>query len=143
MRKWVGRVIAVGLILGFGSLGVTATYKGPEVKLKGPEVIKMPTKIKNKESTVIFLHHKHQQIVKGDCGKCHHGKTPDWKKVPYKEGMKIEKCESCHNKNHPKKKLNSAKKAMHKRCMGCHKEFKKEGKKHGPIRKCKDCHKSN
>ena len=134
MRKWLVRVTVLGLILGFGGLGITATDKGPEV-------IKIPTP-KKKKTTVTFSHHKHQEMLKGDCGECHHGKTADWKKVPYKEGMKIEKCETCHNKSHPNKKLNSPKKAMHKNCRDCHKERKKAGKKHGPV-KCKDCHKKS
>ncbi|QJA07020.1 cytochrome c3 family protein [Thermosulfurimonas marina] len=93
-----------------------------------------------KHSTVVFPHWKHQEVLKGNCGECHHSRTADWKQVPYKEGMKIQECKTCHNKNHPNKKLNSVKKAMHTNCKGCHKEMKKAGKKTGPT-KCTGCHK--
>ncbi|WP_068671711.1 cytochrome c3 family protein [Thermosulfurimonas dismutans] len=132
MRKWLAMLGAVGLILGVYGVGTGSCNKGPEV-------IKLPSP-KMKKTTVTFSHHKHQEILNGNCGECHHSKTADWKQVPYKEGMKIEKCETCHNKSHPNKKLNSVKKAMHANCKGCHKSMKKAGKKHGPV-KCTGCHK--
>ncbi len=129
MRKLVTWLGVLSLILGFYGLAVSSGDKGPEV-------IEFPAK----KGKVVFHHHEHQNFLKGNCGECHHGKTADWKQVPYKEGMKIEKCATCHNKSHPNKKLNSVKKAMHKNCKGCHKAFKKAGKKTGPT-KCKGCHK--
>lgn len=79
-----------------------------------------------------FPHRKHQEMLK-DCGICHHSED-DGKQVPYKEGMKIQKCETCHNDTMANKKLDSFKKAAHERCKGCHKA---KGK--GPT-KCSGCH---
>ncbi len=94
----------------------------------GPAVIKL----ENKKGTITFQHHKHQGRT--NCAECHHEKGPDGKQVPYHEGMKIQKCENCHNKSFPNKKLNKPMKAFHKNCKGCHKTH------HGPT-KCKECHK--
>ena len=132
MRKWLAVLGAIGLLLGTYGLGMSSGDKGPEV-------INLPAPKMKKGPVVKFAHHKHQEVLKGNCGECHHGKTADWKQVPYKEGMKIEKCATCHNKKHPNKKLNSVKKAAHKNCKGCHKAMKKAGKKTGPV-KCKGCH---
>ncbi len=81
-----------------------------------------------------------------DCGTCHHGKEDDSKQVPYTEGMKIEKCESCHNKANAAsgmpKELETFKKAAHERCKECHKKRKAEGKNAGPT-KCNGCHRKD
>ena len=87
-----------------------------------------------------FTHAKHQEKLK--CGDCHHSKGADGKQVAYTEGMKIEKCDTCHNKAAAgmPKGLNTFKKAAHKRCKTCHKSMKKEGNATGPT-KCNGCHK--
>ena len=92
----------------------------------GPETIVL----KAKKGDVTFHHHKHQAKFK--CGECHHGPGHS----EYKEGMKIQTCEKCHNKQNAEmpKKLQKTMNAFHTNCKGCHKE------KHGPT-KCNQCHK--
>ncbi len=126
MRKLIVCLLAlvVGLFLG------TAAYSLD----KGPEVIVL----KAKKGNVTFHHREHQDKLKIKCGECHHGKTADWKQVPYKEGMKIHECKECHNKEMPNKELNKVSKAMHKNCKGCHKKMHKKYPE-APV-KCKQCH---
>ncbi len=81
-----------------------------------------------------FSHKKHQDMFK--CATCHHTKGPDGKQQAYTEGMKIQKCETCHDSM--KGKLKGLKGAAHTRCKGCHKKMKKEGK-NAPT-KCSGCH---
>ncbi len=97
---------------------------------KGPETIVLEG---GKKGKVTFAHRKHQENIK--CAECHHTKGADGKQAPYTEGMKIEKCSTCHNKDFPNKKLAKPMKAFHANCKGCHKAQKK-----GPT-KCKGCHK--
>jgi len=92
---------------------------------QGPETIELPG---GKKGKVTFHHWKHQE--KAPCAECHHGPGHS----EYKEGMKIGKCEECHNKDMANKKLNKPMKAFHTNCKGCHKE------KGGPT-KCGQCHK--
>ncbi len=126
MRKVVCLILALAVGLVFGISVASATDVGPaQIVLQAPKAKAFGTKI-------IFNHKEHQKVSK--CGECHHGENHS----PYKEGMKIEKCDQCHNKNFPKASLNSAKKAFHKNCIGCHRAAKKEGKK-APT-KCKECH---
>ena len=82
-----------------------------------------------------FGHKKHQDLM--PCSECHHGKDDAGKQTAYKEGMKIQKCASCHNKDMANAKLNNFQKAAHKNCKDCHKKGYK-GKK-GPT-KCAGCH---
>jgi len=95
----------------------------------GPE--DMVLKTGNAKKPAKFPHKKHQDAFK--CADCHHGEA-DGKQTPYTDGMEIQQCVTCHNKDMGNKKLNSFKKAAHSRCKGCHKEMKK-----GPT-KCKGCH---
>ncbi|HFC97813.1 MAG TPA: class III cytochrome c [Thermosulfurimonas dismutans] len=132
MRKWVVMLGVMGLILGVYGVGTGSCNEGPKV-------IKLPAP-KMAHTTVVFPHWMHQNVLKGNCGECHHSRTADWKQVPYKKGMKIQKCDTCHNKQHPNPKLRSVKNAMHINCRGCHKAMKKEGKKTGPTG-CFGCHK--
>ncbi|MBU0961322.1 MAG: cytochrome c family protein, partial [Proteobacteria bacterium] len=86
-----------------------------------------------KAKPALFTHAKHQE--KMECAECHHGKDADGKQVAYTEGMKIEKCESCHNKaaGMPDK-LTTFKEAAHANCKECHKAKDKE------LAKCEVCH---
>ena len=89
-----------------------------------------------KAKPALFPHKKHQDSGIA-CGDCHHGKDADGKQTAYTDGMKIEKCESCHNKAAglpAEKKISTFKDAAHKNCKGCHKEQQK-----GPT-KCAGCH---
>ena len=123
MRKSLLSVV-VAALFGLSVAGFAfAVDKGPAtIVLKG-----------GKKGAVTFNHHKHQEMLK--CADCHHGKTADGKQAPYTEGMKIEKCEVCHNKTMANKKLAKPMKAFHVNCKGCHK-----AKKKGPT-KCNQCHK--
>ncbi len=126
MRKLVGLLVALMVGLVFCGTAVSSD--------NGPDVIVL----KAKKGNVTFPHRDHQEKLKIKCGECHHGKTADWKQVPYKKGMKIHECKECHNKQMPVKKLNSVAKAMHKNCKGCHKKMHKKYPK-APV-KCKQCH---
>ncbi|MCD6269150.1 MAG: cytochrome c3 family protein [Deltaproteobacteria bacterium] len=101
-----------------------ANPKGPSEDLKVSEMMKS-----SKKPPVMFSHAKH---VKGvpDCKTCHH--TWDGKAAP-------KKCSECHTGRKSGKKDNM-KKTMHKKCKGCHKDFKKASKAAGPT-SCKGCHK--
>lgn len=101
---------------------------------KGPETITFKCK---KKSDVVFGHAKHQENLA--CGECHHSKGPDGKQVPYVEGQKIEKCDTCHTAEMAVPALNSSKKALHKNCKACHKAEAKKGNKAAPT-KCSGCH---
>ncbi|MCF6187522.1 MAG: cytochrome c family protein [Desulfobulbaceae bacterium] len=104
-------------------------------------VLKSTVDPASKTKLAFFPHAKHQ--AKFDCATCHHGKDADGKQVAYTDGMKIEKCESCHNKAAGMPKgLETFKKAAHKRCKTCHQSMKKEGKATGPT-KCNGCHRKD
>ena len=88
-----------------------------------------------------FPHALHQE--KYYCSTCHDTTDKDGKQIPYEDGMKIQKCESCHNKSAIYKGMPETlvplKEVAHLRCKGCHRQMKKEGKTTGPIT-CKGCH---
>jgi hypothetical protein len=92
----------------------------------GPETITIDA-AKKAMPAVTFPHWKHQEIVKGDCIKCHHKE---------KAGTTaMRPCHDCHGKVDG---VPSMKDAMHKKCQGCHKEEKAAGK--NPPLKCNGCH---
>ncbi len=67
----------------------------------------------------VFPHQKHQGFAK--CADCHHD-AKDGKQVAYTEGMKIQKCETCHfSGSGMDKKLETFKDAAHTNCKECHK----------------------
>ena len=100
---------------------------------KGPADMVLETAKKKKPAE--FPHKKHQDLM--PCSECHHGKDDAGKQTAYKEGMKIQKCASCHDKDMANAKLNNFMKAAHANCKDCHKKGYK-GKK-GPT-KCSGCH---
>jgi hypothetical protein len=113
--------LLVALLFGLIMAGAAYADNGPAtIVLEG-----------GKKGKVTFNHHKHQENIK--CAECHHGPGHS----EYAEGMKVEKCSDCHNKENAEmpKKLQKTMNAFHKNCKDCH---KKEG--HGPT-KCGDCHK--
>lgn len=112
--------VLIALVFGFVVAGAAVAGEGPATIV-----------LKAKKGNVTFEHHKHQ--AKFECGECHHG--PDHS--AYKKGMKIHKCDECHNKNFKNKKLNKPMKVFHKNCRSCHKQHKADG---APT-KCNDCHK--
>ncbi len=109
--------VLVAMLFSFVVAGVAVAGQGPE-----------NITLKAKKGDVHFAHWKHQEKAK--CGECHHGPGHS----AYKEGMEIQACEKCHNKEFKNKKLNSAMKAAHKNCRDCHKQ-------HGGPTKCGGCHK--
>ncbi|MBM9613905.1 cytochrome c3 family protein [Desulfobulbus rhabdoformis] len=104
---------------------------------KGPAEITLESTIDgNAKPKPAFLPHgEHQSRL--ECGTCHHGKDADGKQVAYVEGQKVEKCESCHNTGEAamSAKLNTFKKAAHKKCTTCHRKIDKK------LASCKTCHK--
>jgi len=110
---------------------------------KGPAemVLKSTVDPAKKAKLAFFPHAQHQG--KFDCTTCHHAKDADGKQIAYKEGQKVEKCDSCHNTEAGIiEKLDTFKKAAHARCKECHKTLKTEGKDTGPT-KCNGCHKKD
>ncbi len=114
--------LLVALLFGLVMAGAAFANNGPETIVLDEG---------GKKGTVIFSHQKHQEKIK--CDACHHGPGHS----AYKEGMKIDKCAACHNKQNPEmpKKLQKTMNVFHKNCKNCH---KKEGA--GPT-KCGACHK--
>ena len=74
------------------------------------------------------------------CGVCHHDGEHQGlssEAIGAMNDASVLKCVSCHNPDHPDKKLQKAKDIFHARCKECHKTGY-EGKK-GPT-KCTGCH---
>ena len=123
VRKIMGLVVSLAVGLAFYGLAVAGG--------QGPETIVLPSK----KGNVTFSHWKHQTELKIPCAECHHGPGHS----EYKPGMKIQKCETCHNANMPNKKLNKPMKAFHTNCKGCHKKM--AAKHPNAPTKCNGCHK--
>ena len=130
MKKVTLYAVATALVLGLCFTG--ASFAADD---KGPAEMTLESTIDKakKTKTAIFPHAKHQEKL--TCTECHHSKDADGKIVAYTEGMKIEKCESCHNKaaGMPKK-LTTFKEAAHANCKACHKKTDKK------LAKCTVCH---
>jgi hypothetical protein len=99
------------------------------------DIISFPGKV----GTVTFQHKLHSELTnvggieKVECSTCHH---------TYEGEGNVKACSECHIKS-KKAKVDGApnlKKAYHYRCQNCHKYTVKEGKKAGPVKKCKLCH---
>lgn len=109
----------------------------------GPKEIILKSTVDPSENPrlAFFPHAQHQKEYY--CSTCHHITDKNGKKIPFDQGMKVEKCESCHNKaaayRGMPEKLTPLKNVAHLRCKGCHRKLKKEGKSTGPIT-CKGCH---
>ena len=89
----------------------------------------------------VFPHAKHQERIK--CGECHHTKGEDGKQAPYTEGMKIQKCETCHTGDMLKDKVKgktAMQRAGHGNCLACHKEEAKKDPAKKGLKKCSTCH---
>ena len=111
----------------------------------GPATLTIVDSKSAKPKPALFPHKEHQDKFK--CGECHHGMA-DGKQVPYTEGMKIQKCETCHTgdtlagKMKGKLKLDTIKGAGHGNCLECHKEMvaKDPALKEKKLDKCTTCH---
>ncbi|PIE57224.1 MAG: class III cytochrome c [Desulfobulbus propionicus] len=108
----------------------TGTDNGPAEMILESTINRSPT-----PKQAIFPHGAHQGML--PCRECHHGKDSDGIQIPYTDGQKIEKCESCHNTGNTQmvKKLNTFKKAAHAKCKACH--FRTDKKVLG---RCTTCH---
>ena len=114
------------------------TNKGPEEIILNSEQVKMPS--------IKFNHAQHQKTFA--CGECHHGLTGKTR-TAYEDGMKIQKCVTCHNSTvlgpilqdqvaQGIKPVGSAstKNSFHNNCKGCHKKHKETA----APNKCYECH---
>lgn len=76
---------------------------------------------------VKFSHKAHAEMAEmgGGCYRCHH----------YDQGGRIQKCAACHSPSRARADLGKpdAKGAMHRLCVGCHREWSASGK-------CAGCH---
>ena len=129
IKKTIVCAAAFAFLAGFTVAGpAMATDMGPADMTLESTIDKA-----NKPKPAIFPHKKHQDAGIA-CADCHHG-AADGKQTPYVEGMKIEKCESCHNKGAGLgPKTSTYKDVAHTNCKGCHKAEAK-----GPT-KCAGCH---
>jgi hypothetical protein len=117
------------LLLIFGLWGAGSPSMANDT---GPETIKLKSPSGKKPAQ--FPHKKHQESF--TCNDCHHAKTGDSAKSPYEEGMQVNKCIFCHNKDDmANPKLNSFKLAAHGLCKECH----KRNRDTAPT-KCSGCH---
>ena len=134
------RVFSILSILLF-SLVMLAGMTQAEDKGPAEIVLKSTVDPAKKAKPAFFPHARHQK--KFVCATCHHSNGVDDKKVAYKEGQKIEKCDSCHNTTSGMiEPLNTFKKTAHTLCKGCHKELKQSGEAAGPT-KCNGCHRKD
>ncbi|MGV8074975.1 MAG: cytochrome c3 family protein [Syntrophobacteraceae bacterium] len=97
-------------------------------------------------SAVTFPHKKHAEKQQIACDKCHH--APKDGVNTWKRGDPVAKCESCHTQPtmqgeqrppHDQKNLNLTL-AFHNRCLGCHKEEKKNKPDTNAPIVCDGCH---
>jgi len=87
-----------------------------------PEFIEFESKTGN----VSFSHGLHTGLEGVGCDDCHH--------------MGMDKgCHDCHKKEAIGPLFN-AREALHRQCIGCHKEDQEAGKATGPVKDCKGCH---
>ena len=119
-------VVAIGLWVGSGIADTPLAAPKEEIVIKGKKPARFP-------------HATHLEMGL-ECGVCHH----DAEQKPLSADAIASlgdpaqlSCVSCHNNDHPNKKLQKAKDVFHARCKDCHKAGY-EGKK-GPA-KCTDCH---
>ncbi|MBU0945650.1 MAG: cytochrome c family protein [Proteobacteria bacterium] len=132
MRKISTFAVATAMVFGLCFTGAAIA----EVDKGGADLILESTiDPAKKAKPAVFPHAKHQETL--TCADCHHGQDAEGKQVAYTDDMKIEKCESCHNKaaGMPDK-LKTFKDAGHANCKGCHKENAPEVDK----KKCEACH---
>jgi len=131
--------------------GVTGTDK-QAVSTSGddglPSEIRLlsPLWDKHTKGAVTLTHGKHVEEYKIACDSCHHI-YEDGKNI-WKQGMQVDKCESCHNEptQVKEKQLSSElqeknlKLAFHNNCVACHREVKKEKPEANAPTTCIKCH---
>jgi len=137
LKKFIAcSVVSVFVLFGAASFSFAADDAGPAD-------ITIVCEKSKKPKPAQFPHKAHQDKIK--CGECHHGMA-DGKQVPYAEGMKIQKCDACHNaetlagKKSGKLKLDTIKGAGHGNCLACHKDAAKKDPAKKALKSCKTCH---
>ncbi|MEJ2724750.1 MAG: cytochrome c3 family protein [Deltaproteobacteria bacterium] len=132
-------ILAAGLAL---SGGIVVSGYGQE-KASNPSdlnviVINNEGYETNRKGPVIFTHLKHARYYEVSCWDCHH-EYEDGKNV-WAPWTGTVKCSECHMPSMNVEGVMNLQKAYHVNCKGCHEERAKEGKTHGPYRKCYGCH---
>jgi len=133
MRKriliMIGAILSIALFTGVGIM----------IAIEIPDEIDIYSEVykKHRYAPTPFTHKKHNVDYKIACTECHH--VYEGEKNLYKDGDPVQKCYACHDVKKSKGKQKKLMLAYHKNCQGCHRDFKKAGKKTGPI-KCNDCH---
>lgn len=146
IKKTIACAAAFAFIAGFTVTGPAMADNEPADNGPAEMTLQATVDAAKKAKPAIFPHKKHQDIEL-ECGACHHGQDANGKQTAYVEGMKIEKCESCHNKTSGisakaedgKTKIGTFKDAAHANCKGCHKAIEDE-KKRKELKKCTTCH---
>ncbi|MCJ7773077.1 MAG: cytochrome c family protein, partial [Desulfobacterales bacterium] len=95
---------------------------------------------------VKFAHDKHGKDYKIACNECHH--IYDNGQNVWKEGIKVEKCEICHNEPTiksentlpPDVQKKNLKLAFHNNCRVCHKKLKSDNPTSKAPTTCSGCH---
>ena len=96
---------------------------------------------------VKLTHEKHATSYKIGCDECHHIYSGG--KNTWKEGIHVDRCESCHDeptvkgetKLPPDLKKRNLKLAFHRNCQGCHRKLRKENPSSKAPTTCSKCHK--
>lgn len=86
------------------------------------------------EHSVRFDHYLHETAIR--CRVCHH----DFNIFSNRNEGKGSKCSGCHKKQMTKEIPIPLLTAFHKKCIGCHENYIRWGRKSGPIM-CGFCHK--
>ncbi len=144
MRRGSSFVSCVGIavMLVFAAVVVGfAADKAPDMITIKDALWPTPTK-----AAVEFSHKKHNEEYKIACDKCHHV-YKDGKNV-WKEGDEVQKCEKCHTeatiqgekKLPPDQQKLNLKLVLHKQCIDCHKDTKKEKPDTKAPVTCAQCH---
>ena len=108
----------------------------------------------HKKPIVLFTHKKHMEEYAIGCGECHHDDSGE-PLADLKVGDEVETCIACHAEpgkapaKIDNKKLTAEQKleyhtdALHKNCIGCHKDFNKKNNSKAAPATCNQCHDKN
>ncbi len=148
-KKLVTLLLAAGIAVIFVATGLHAGTEVPDTITMDYNNYKKRKKAPPKFKFAVLTHKKHAEDYKISCGDCHHDK--DGKPLDLKIGDDVQKCSECHNimakpKDKKKKKdIKILENAMHKNCIGCHKDINKKagdpkGMKGPAPASCGKCH---
>lgn len=139
------------------------TSNKPKIEVPGtkeddgtvPKTVASPSKIvllsllwkKHSKGPVELTHKKHFKNYGISCNECHHifqkGKNI------WRPGMRVDKCETCHNDPTikgeaglaPGSRIRNLKLAFHKNCQSCHLKLKQQNMDSKAPTACGECHK--